>query len=140
MSRPMSPSDHQAGMRSRSIASALTFLIALFNASCAGGDSAREPAATRTVGPYEQTWTQSYGETDCREWRVEMNSHERYVAAADMLLAARRADGAGDLPPESMIRSFEMAIGQACAADTEGAVSIAEVAAGIYTLSTDFAP
>jgi hypothetical protein len=110
------------------------FAMALVLAACGGGGGAP------TVGPYEQTWKQGYGETTCREWLVEMNSHERFVAAADMLVAARRVDGADDLPADSLIRTFEMSIGQVCAADAEGILTIAEVAASLYTLSDDFKP
>lgn len=141
MSRQSCCSDDQLALAHRSIAPLLSALIAVFCGACTpAADEARSTAATRTIGPYEQTWRQSYGETDCREWRLEMDDHERFVAAADMLLAARRADGAGDLPPDDLIRSFQAAIADVCEADTEGIVTIAEVAAGIYTLSTDFAP
>lgn len=136
--------EHPLALSGRPIVSLLPALIALLLGACGGASTSEPPDSTprptRTIGPYEQTWRQSYGETDCREWRLEMNDHERFVAAADMLLAARRADGAGDLPPDDLIRSFQAAIADVCEADTEGIVTIAEVAAGTYTLSTDFAP
>jgi hypothetical protein len=43
---------------------------------------------TSTIGRYEQTWTTPYGQTSCTQWHENMNAHERFVAAGDMLTGA----------------------------------------------------
>ncbi len=71
-------------------------------------------------GKYEQTWPKSYAETNCQEWRKEMNDHQRFVGAADMLIGVWKVDGTeGVLPPDLMVESFAADLSEACEANNE---------------------
>lgn len=114
----------------RSLAVAVLAIVS----ACGGGGAA-------TVGPYEQTWSMSYAETTCVHWADEMDDHQRFVMASDMLAGARTSDGAGELAPEQMQRSFQAAIDGVCQAEgREIAMKVSEVAAFLYVGSSDFKP
>lgn len=86
-------------------------------AACSSGPAApatSRPHAAPTIGPYQQTWTKSYGTTTCSEWIDLMDEHERFVAAADMLYAAWKGDGVDRLPPDATIRIMQSAISESC--------------------------
>jgi hypothetical protein len=98
-------------------------------------------ATSDQAGKYEQTWTTSYRDTTCADWRARMNSHERWVAAADMLISVRSHDGDEGLPPDSMITEFEGGVSNVCSEPDLAATSIAEVGALLYvTERARFAP
>ena len=100
-------------------------------AACGGGT----PASTR----YTQTWTKAYDQTTCADWGSAMDEHQRFVMAADMLLAAQRGEQAdAPIPPDSQIQTLQTAIGGACAgAGAELGVKVGEVAASLYLMSND---
>lgn len=116
----------------------LPLALAVVLAAC----SPAAPATTApTPGKYEQTWTVSYSETTCTQWADEMNDHERFVMAGDMLLGARKGDGDGSLPSDALIGEFQDAIQNVCANEGgELGVKVAETAASIYVLADDLKP
>jgi hypothetical protein len=75
------------------------------------GGSADPPAA---AGKFEQTWNKDYGDTNCDDWNNEMTDKQKFVASADMLTTARRADGGEGLPRDSLIREFQGGMTTAC--------------------------
>lgn len=92
-----------------------------------------------TSGRYDQTWTKSYKTTTCAEWRTSMTAKERFVAAADMLGGARKANGADSLQPDSLTRQFQAEIDAGC--EPIGTLTIADAAVGVYLIENDtFAP
>lgn len=82
-------------------------------------------------GKYTQTWKPHYDKTSCRDFQQLMTKHERWVAAADMLSAARSDAGIVDaLPSDSAVTEFAVGIDTVCTANQK--LTIAEVAAGLY--------
>lgn len=109
-------------MVARSVAVVIALLLPL-----TGCGSAASPT---TPGKYEQTWPRSYSETTCQEWSGAMSAEQRLAAAADMLTGARnKGDGGTGLPPDSLIRTFELGVTTACVIPS---ASVAEVGAGLY--------
>ena len=97
-----------------------------------GVGSGTAAGSTNDDGPgkYEQTWSKSYGRTKCREWLNAMDPHQRFVAAADMLVGAQSADGGDDLPDDDLIREFTSGLDNVCPVNVQG--SLAETAAALY--------
>ena len=127
--------------RAAILASFVMVLVACSSSSPFSPQIAAPPAEEASqAGKYDQTWSTAYGETSCLDWTSGMDAHQRSVAAADMLLAARRSDGDEELPDDALIGLFEDSIDEVCRTDTEGIISIAEAAASLYTLSSDFQP
>jgi hypothetical protein len=95
-----------------------------------------------TIGKYEQTWLKAYGDTTCADWVNEMDAHQQFVMAADMLLTLQRADvPSAPIPPDEQIDRFASAITTSCEGPgAELGVKITEVAASLYTLSDDLKP
>lgn len=119
--------------------------IALVLAACSSAPAApaasRQPQAAPTIGPYQQTWTKSYGSTTCSDWIDLMNDHEQFVAAGDMLFAAWKGDGVDRLPPDATIRIMQSAITESCRGPGEEAgIKIAEAAAFLYLTADDLKP
>lgn len=82
---------------------------------------------------YRQTWGKAYSATTCTEWRDRMTSKQRFAAAADMLVGARKADGVagGDaLPDDPVIDRFVAAVSDVCSAAPTW--SVAETGASVY--------
>lgn len=100
-----------------------TLLLAGILAGCGGG-----PASTK----YTQTWPKSYGTTPCSDWANVMDNHQRYVAAADMLLTFRKKDGAGEIPTDEMIGAFALDVSDMCAARVGDIATIADVGPLVY--------
>jgi hypothetical protein len=100
-----------------------------------GGGLSNDPA----VAKYEQTWRKPYSATTCGEWHSDMSARQRFAAAADMLAGARnKGDGGTGLPPDSLIRSFEGDISEACVFME---MAIDEIGAGLYvTGRTQYGP
>lgn len=92
---------------------------------------------TASVGPLPgqaaQTWPQAYAETSCDEWNAEMGEIQWQTAAAEMLVASRRARGIEELPAPPLVSRFTSAIDGRCKSDGAGSRSIAEVAAAIFS-------
>lgn len=59
-----------------------------------------------------------------------MGSQQQFVAAADMLVGARSADGGDGFPPDSLIRQFEADVDVAC--EPVATATIVDIATGIY--------
>lgn len=98
------------------------------------GGSVDEPP-----GKLEQTWSQDYADTTCAEWAGQMDNHQRFVAAADMLTGARNKHGGSGLPPDSLIETFQSGISNVCTA--EESLGITDAAVGLYlTERARFAP
>lgn len=65
---------------------------------------------------YTQTWSKDYASTTCSDWTDQMTAQQRFAASADILSAARdKIDGGSGVAPDSLIRSFEGEIDDACA-------------------------
>jgi hypothetical protein len=67
--------------------------------------------------PPSQPWTLSLEATSCALWLGEMFPAQRLAAAAQMLGAARSADGRPGQPPEGLIAAFEADVTTQCGAD-----------------------
>lgn len=75
--------------------------------ACGGG----APESTK----YKQTWSQPYDKTDCEEWSSDMDDHQRFVMAADLLLTLQRKDKADvPIPSDDLIGKFEAALDAMC--------------------------
>lgn len=110
-----------------------TAAVALCLAGCTSS-----PEVTESVpDKYEQTWPYSYSETTCAEWSSEMDNHQQFVAAADMLLGARSVDGSEDMVSDGMIDDFSAGVSNVC---IEPSMSIADVAVGLYLTEPQFQP
>jgi hypothetical protein len=96
-------------------------VVLLVVAGCSSGSSG--------PGKYEQTWRTSYASTTCADWQRELDGHERWVAAGDMLTAARSDDVR---PSDDLIDSFAKFIASDCTEISPPTRSIAAVAAQIY--------
>lgn len=96
--------------------------------------------ATSELGKYEQTWAKDYGKTTCREWLRRMDEHERFVAAADMLLGAQQVGNRNaDLPSGKLVGEFSGALDKVCS--VAGRQHLAEIAAAEYLVDHQiFAP
>ncbi|MFB7732791.1 hypothetical protein ACFC08_00025 [Streptomyces sp. NPDC056112] len=92
----------------------------------------------KRVGKYDQTWTTPYSDTSCGAYLNEMNSHERWVTAADMLVGARKTDGGSSLPADSEVSRFQADVSTACEASAD--IKITEVGAAIYTMDSSYKP
>jgi hypothetical protein len=100
--------------------------------------AADEPAPDTEPDKYEQTWTTSYGDTTCGAWDNEMNGHQRWVAAADMLVSARKQDGGDQLPPDALIDQFVADITTAC--EPIDTMPITEIAGMLYLMEATYQP
>lgn len=89
-------------------------------------------------GKFEQTWKTPYSDTTCGDFLHQMNNHERWVTAADMLAGARKTDGGSDLPPDSEITRFQKDMGTACEANAD--MKAAEVGATLYLMDSSYKP
>jgi hypothetical protein len=79
--------------------------------------------------PYEQTWRKPFRATTCGEWPSDMSAQQRFAAVADMLAGGRnKGDVDTGLPPDSLIRSFEGDVSEACVFME---MTIDEISAGI---------
>lgn len=81
---------------------------------------------------YKQTWDRPYSETTCADLATSMNAHQRWAAAADMLVGARNKDGGTDMPSDELVTEFLGELDQGCAVDT---MSIAEAGAMTYLMN-----
>lgn len=83
-------------------------------AACGSGPGTaplpRRPAET-SVG---QTWPKPYDETSCREWLREMTDDERSVAALELLLRFRDAQGIIQAPTDELSHRFRAEVTEAC--------------------------
>ncbi|MBO1756515.1 hypothetical protein [Allobranchiibius sp. CTAmp26] len=102
-------------------------IVTLLLAGCSSGGGAAGPSS---VGKYEQTWTKGYSSTTCDEFINEMDPHQRFVAAADMLGGARQADGGTGLPGDSLVNSFKSGLDQAC--EPIGTMTLTDAGAALY--------
>ncbi len=83
-------------------------------------------------GKYTQTWKAHYDVTSCHAYQQVMTPHERWVAAADMLSAARTGSGINEvLPPDPLVDGFAEGIDMVCTANPKFTIALA--AAGLYT-------
>lgn len=89
-------------------------------------------------GKFEQTWKTPYADTTCGNFLHQMNDHERWVAAADMLAGARKTDGGSDLPADSEITRFQKDMGTACEANAD--MKAAEAGATLYLMDPSYRP
>lgn len=94
-------------------------------------DSGETPdsISTGTTSKFDQTWPKNYASTTCSEWNAQMDDHQQFVAAADMLVGARKLDGGKTLPSDALIRNFQGGVTTACIIDT---LALAEVGAALY--------
>lgn len=127
------------GSKSDQTIGCLAFLaIAAFIAyaiGAGGGDDGGGTAHTAaTAGEFDQSWSKSYSSTTCADWANSMTYDQRRVAAADMLVGARKVDGGDSLPSDGLILSFAGDITEGCAIST---MSITDAAVGVYLIGKD---
>ncbi|MFF7966743.1 hypothetical protein ACFZC3_15425 [Streptomyces sp. NPDC007903] len=109
------------------------------SSSAYGADSnAATHAESPAPGKYDQTWETPYSDTTCGDYGTDMNAHERWAMAADMLLGARKADGATGLPADSEVTRFQEDMATACQGSSQ--LEVTEVGATIYLLDHSYAP
>jgi len=131
-------------------------IAAVLLAGCSSGDHAADATPTSAVPiaqetpveapvidvdpeKYRQTWPNQYEDTSCATYGNGMTAKERWVAAADMLTAARSDSGSNEaLPEDSMVDEFESGIDEVCAANPD--LTLALAAAGLYESDTGFQP
>ncbi|MFJ4551075.1 hypothetical protein ACIP4X_17920 [Streptomyces sp. NPDC088817] len=94
--------------------------------------------APKAVGKYEQTWKTPYSDTPCGDYLNEMNGHERWVTAADMLAGARKTDGGNSLPADSEVSRFQKDVSTACQGSAD--ITITEVGAALYLMDPSYKP
>lgn len=110
----------------------------------AGADNATtEEVAAPSPTPkqadkYEQTWTVPYSKTTCGSYLRDMDDHQRWVAAADMLVGARKTDGGSDLPADSEVTRFQEDISTACLGSAD--LKTTEVAVSVYLMDDSYKP
>lgn len=105
----------------------LSVLGLALTAACSEDSASTTPA---TPGKYEQTWGASYSATTCADWSTQMDDHQRWAAAADMLAGARnKGDGGEGLPVDALVDEFEAGISTAC---VEPTMSLTDVSVGLY--------
>ena len=79
---------------------------------------------------YKQTWSKTYASTTCQEWKSAMSDKQQWVAAADMLTAARnKKDGGNGLPPDALVTTFQGGITTSCVVPS---AKVAEIGAALY--------
>lgn len=101
---------------------------------------ATDDPVTSEAGPgkFDQTWPSAYSDTTCADWNGRMSSHERFVAAADMLTGARnKGDGGTGLPSDALIEEFEGGITNVCVKPT---MTLTDAAVGLYLTEPRFQP
>ncbi len=125
-------------MRSLSAVAAIVVLLIACTGNGAEGDGASSTPEP-TEGKYTQTWTVLYTDTTCPQWNDDMTAKQQWVMAGDMLYAAREGDGDSGLPADSLVDLFRASINDVCREDQIG-IKVAEVAASLYVLSSDFRP
>jgi hypothetical protein len=67
-----------------------------------------------------------------------MTSKQRWAAAADMLVGARKVDGGSSLPADSQVSRFEADVVTVC--EGEATANVGDVAVAIYKLNTSYQP
>lgn len=103
-----------------------------------GDDDGKAGDAEVASSRYTQTWSQSYAETSCDEWNLEMTSAQQFAAAADILTSARnKIDGGVGLPPDAMIGEFQAGITNVCIVPT---MTLTDATFGLYTTEPRFHP
>ena len=104
-----------------------------------GGDDDQGAGGTAAeTSRYTQTWSQSYAETACEDWNIEMTSAQQFAAAADILTSARnKIDGGQGLPPDALISEFQSGITNVCIVPT---MSLTDATYGLYTTAPRFRP
>jgi hypothetical protein len=87
---------------------------------------------------YTQTWSKSYSETTCDDWKGSMTDSQQFAAAADILTSARnKIDGGSGLPPDSLINEFQAGVTNVCVAPS---MTITDATYGLYTTEPRFHP
>ena len=82
---------------------------------------------------YAQTWPLDYGATRCGQWLSRMTEKQRWVAAADMLVSARKVDhDSTDMPADGLVTKFKNEVTQGCRGSTSP--KITEVASMAYII------
>lgn len=105
-----------------------TVLVAgVLAASCASS----QPVA---VDKYDQTWATSYADTTCTDWNSKMSEHQRWVAAADMLVNGRKTWGIDSMPADSLVDTFEDDLDQGCEPNMVSSDSITDIATGLLLI------
>lgn len=94
---------------------------------------------------YKQSWSQPYDKTDCQEWAKDMDEHQRFVMAADLLLTLQRKQEAGAaIPSDALVDRFVTALDEVCD-DTDAAIAaedrpVLEMAPLAYLADDSFRP
>lgn len=103
-----------------------------------GDDGEKADNAEVASSRYTQTWSQSYAETSCDEWNLEMTSAQQFAAAADILTSARnKIDGGVGLPPDALTSEFQAGVTNVCIIPT---MTLTDATFGLYTTEPRFHP
>jgi hypothetical protein len=113
-------------------------VVASVLATLGGDDDERAGGTAAESSRYTQTWSQSYAETTCDEWNIEMSAGQQFAAAADILTSARnKIDGGVGLPPDALTSEFQAGITTICIVPT---MSLTDATYGLYTTEPRFHP
>jgi len=116
---------------------AVIVLVSVLSA-LGGDDDERTDDAPAESSRYTQTWSQSYAETSCDEWNLEMTSAQQFAAAADILTSARNKINGGDgLPPDALTTEFQAGITNVCIIPS---MTLTDATYGLYTTEPRFHP
>lgn len=111
----------------------LTFAVLL--AGCG------KAASTGTDDKYTQTWVTDYASTTCTQMLDEMNVHEQWVTAADLLSSARAVNGIQPaMPGDALVDAFAASLATACRNDLAVVTHptyVSRVAVGVYLLERE---
>jgi hypothetical protein len=113
----------------------LTVVVVALLTGC--GSSASNGRANGEPGKFDQTWSTPYSQTTCAHWGNDMDNHQKFVMAADMLIGAWESDGIDALPPDEQIQRFVVAISRGCRGTDW---DVTEMAAAIYLSADDLTP
>lgn len=109
-------------------------LVSVLSTLGSNDDEKADDASSR----YTQTWSQSYAETSCDEWNLEMTSAQQFAAAADILTSARnKIDGGAGLPPDALTSEFQAGVTNVCIVPT---MTLTDATFGLYTTEPRFHP
>lgn len=67
------------------------------------------------------------------QWVSDMDQHETFVAAADMLVVQQEKDGAEQLPSDELIESFKADVTTSCRDERADDLAFTEIGLLIYT-------
>jgi hypothetical protein len=104
---------------------AVLLAVAAHRPGAPGSAASDAPASGLT-----QTWPRAYEDTSCMDWAGQMDAQQRVAAAAELLIAARVADGRTRTPTTPLVEAFAVGLDDVC--EPEPTTSLAAAADALY--------